>query len=52
MIYARACEKCNGDVELAQDIHGQYLICLQCSYTIDTAEATRRLNESKTKKAA
>ncbi len=44
MIYLKSCEKCGGDVELTQDIYGQYLICLQCSFTIDSTEAARRVS--------
>ena len=47
MIYLKACEKCGGDVELAQDIYGAYLTCIQCSFTIDSAGAAKRAVEPK-----
>lgn len=43
MIYLKACPKCKGDVELAVRQDGVVLECLQCSFTIDSPQAARRV---------
>lgn len=35
MIRFKACPKCHGDLYLAEDIHGQFLNCIQCGYLRD-----------------
>lgn len=35
MIYFKECPKCHGDLYVAEDIHGQYLSCIQCGYLRD-----------------
>ncbi|HLF05168.1 MAG TPA: hypothetical protein VI855_08125 [Dehalococcoidia bacterium] len=35
MIKLKACPKCGGDINVAEDIFGKYLNCLQCGYLKD-----------------
>ena len=35
MMYLKECPKCQGDLYLGEDIHGQYLSCIQCGYLRD-----------------
>ncbi len=35
MMYLKECPKCHGDLYLGQDIHGEYVSCLQCGYLHD-----------------
>ena len=35
MIAFKACPKCRGDINVAEDIFGKYLSCLQCGYLKD-----------------
>ena len=35
MIRLKACPRCTGDVNLNQDIYGEYEECLQCGYIRD-----------------
>ena len=35
MIYFKKCPKCHGDLYAAEDIHGQYMSCIQCGYLRD-----------------
>ena len=43
MIKFEACPKCRGDINVAEDIFGKYLSCLQCGYLKDLpAEAMAR----------
>ena len=40
MIKLKGCPKCHGDIRLDNDMHGEYLSCLQCGYMRDlTPEA-------------
>lgn len=39
MIYFKACPKCQGDLHLAEDIHGCYVSCLQCGFLRDLDSA-------------
>ena len=35
MMYLKECPKCHGDLYLGEDIHGQYVSCIQCGYLRD-----------------
>lgn len=35
MMYFKGCPKCQGDLYLGEDIHGQYLSCIQCGHLSD-----------------
>ena len=35
MMYLKECPKCHGDLLLSEDIHGQYVSCIQCGYLRD-----------------
>ena len=35
MMYLKGCPRCHGDLYLGEDIHGQYLSCIQCGYLRD-----------------
>ena len=35
MMYSKECPKCHGDLYLGEDIHGQYVSCIQCGYLRD-----------------
>ena len=37
MLYLKACPRCRGDVRFIDDIHGPALICLQCGFTVTSA---------------
>lgn len=37
MIRFKACERCNGDVTIGKDWHGDYIQCLQCGWYKDTS---------------
>ena len=41
MIYFKGCPRCHGDINLAEDMFGKYLNCLQCGYMRDLAELKR-----------
>ena len=54
MLYIKACPRCRGDVELSNDMYGQFLGCLQCGYVIDSKEealAALKMAASKVKAA-
>ena len=35
----KGCPKCGGDLTFSRDIHGEYVICLQCGLLKDVAGA-------------
>ena len=35
MMYFKGCPKCDGDLYAGEDIHGQYVSCIQCGYLRD-----------------
>ena len=35
MMYFKQCPKCHGDLYLREDLHGQYVSCIQCGYLRD-----------------
>jgi hypothetical protein len=41
MIKFKACPKCHGDINVAEDIFGKYLNCLQCGYLKDLPAPAR-----------
>ena len=43
MLYLKACPKCHGDIELVVFPDSKSLSCLQCSFTVDSQEAARRV---------
>ncbi len=44
MIYFKGCPKCHGDLLVREDVHGQYVSCIQCGYLrdlpVEAAQAT------------
>ena len=36
----KGCPKCGGDLSFDRDVHGEYVICLQCGLLRDVTEAT------------
>ena len=38
MVYFRECPRCHGDMDVRDDIYGQYKECLQCGYMQDLAQ--------------
>lgn len=43
MIYLKACPKCRGDVELVIEKDGRRLRCMQCSFSVESPAAARRV---------
>ena len=41
-VYYRACPRCRGDVQINQDVYGEYKECLQCGYMLDTLYRPKR----------
>ena len=37
MMYLRECPKCNGDLNAGEDVHGEYVSCMQCGYLKDVS---------------
>ena len=35
----KACTRCQGDLQRAGDIYGEYTLCLQCGHTVYIEEA-------------
>ena len=35
MMYLMECQKCHGDLNAGEDIHGKYVSCMQCGYQKD-----------------
>ena len=52
MLWLKACPRCfKGDLFLAEDHHGQYRQCLQCSYLEDlTSDDLRTLVQAQQKR--
>ena len=42
VVYYRACPRCHGDVQVNQDVYGEYKECLQCGYMLDTLNKSKR----------
>ena len=53
MLYLKACNRCQGDVEFGSDMYGPFLACLQCGHVIDSKEeALATLKQAATKSQA
>ena len=48
MMYLKQCPKCHGDLVLGEDIHGQYISCIQCGYLRDLPEMVGQTPVSET----
>ena len=44
MLLLKACPKCKGDVELASDMHGDYVRCLMCGFSRNMPDVARRVD--------
>ncbi|MDA1127733.1 MAG: hypothetical protein O2913_03410 [Chloroflexi bacterium] len=46
MMYLKECPKCHGDLLLGEDMHGQFVSCIQCGYLrdvpVDVSQAPKR----------
>ncbi|NQW23486.1 MAG: hypothetical protein HQ475_08595 [SAR202 cluster bacterium] len=40
MMYFKECPKCHGDLYAGEDVHGQYVSCIQCGYMRDVVAET------------
>ena len=56
MLYLKACPRCRGDIKFVNDIYGPVLKCLQCGFTVTSANreiiAAGAPEESATRHAA
>ena len=43
MIKFKECQRCKGDLYLAEDSFGRYLSCMQCGYLRDLEQSAREL---------
>ncbi len=41
MFWFKACPRCRGDLHEERDIHGPYIYCIQCGYSLSTLEEER-----------
>ena len=48
MMYLKGYPKCHGDLYLVEDIHGQYVSCIQCGYLRDLPVAVAQVSARET----
>ncbi len=47
MLYFKSCPRCEGDINVRTDWYGEYMECLQCGWSKDTAvDVVSRLSDS------
>ncbi len=45
MVYFKACPRCGGDMQVQDDVYGEYIECLQCGYVTYPQKGSSRWEE-------